>query len=45
MEKQVFLIFGLIAIYVAQAAVFRKVVVDDKDALCLDGSQGVYYLS
>lgn len=45
MAKQILLIFGLIVLCATQGALYKKVVVDDKDALCLDGSQGVYYLS
>lgn len=45
MEKQIALFFGLITLCVTQAAVYKKFIVDDRDALCLDGSPGVYYLS
>lgn len=45
MRKDIF-IFSLFVLFAAsQAAVYKKVVVEDKDALCLDGTPGVYYLS
>lgn len=45
MKKQIALILVLMKICVTQVAVYKKFIVDDKDALCLDGSQGVYYFS
>lgn len=29
----------------SQAAFYKKVIVDDKDALCLDGTKGAYFIS
>jgi hypothetical protein len=37
----------ILGIYLAkcQGALFQKVILDDKDALCLDGSLGVYFIN
>lgn len=42
--KSILVILTLIALSISQNGFFEKVVVNDKDALCLDGTPGVYYL-
>lgn len=37
--------FCLLYLAYSQEAFYQKVVVDDEDALCLDGAPGVYYIS
>jgi hypothetical protein len=45
MKKQIVLLAIFICLVYSQAANYKKVIVDDKDALCLDGSPGAYYIS
>lgn len=45
MSKRIILLLLGLSLAACQAAVYKKVVVDDKDALCLDGSPGAYYIS
>lgn len=43
--QNIFLVLLSIILPLTQSAVFDKVVVQDKDAVCLDGTPGVYYIS
>lgn len=45
MRQQIILLLVCVALAGAQGAFYKKVVVDDKDARCLDGTPGVYYIS
>lgn len=45
MIKAIFAFFCLLLLTYSKQAFYQKVVVDDKDALCLDGTPGVYYIS
>ncbi len=46
MKKQILLILGCVVLLAnCQAAIYKKVLVDDKDARCLDGTQGAYFIS
>lgn len=43
--KKATLTFFLIVISLSSKAYYNKVVINDPDALCLDGSPGAYYIS
>ena len=46
MKSQILLILGCVVLLAnCQAAIYKKVLVDDKDARCLDGTQGAYFIS
>lgn len=40
-----YLLLTILTIADCQIAHYKKIIVEDKDALCLDGSYGVYYIS
>lgn len=42
---KIFIGLCLIILTCSQSAIYKKVIVEDKDALCLDGTPGVYYIS
>jgi hypothetical protein len=44
MKKEVLVLFSCIILAFSQVATYRKIVVPDGNALCLDGSPGVYYI-
>lgn len=43
--KSILLLALVVSLAASQAAHYDKVVLQDKDALCLDGTPGVYFLS
>ena len=45
MSKKIILLLLGLTLAASQVANYKKVVVEDKDALCLDGTFGAYYIS